>query len=144
MVISSHLTKVIRNIKYDRVETRIFIILKAKSLRLTQASCSSWCTNVKELTIIVTSLVSSSIMMLPYCRSLWQNPILWFSPDNSFTKVAISSSMSSKRNFLASWVVHKFLAALSQFLQQSEIMNCLFLATVQSWTAKVVNNRYIP
>ena len=42
------------------------------------------CQIKRELTMIVITLVSSSIMMLPYCKSLWQNPIDQ-SPDSSFS-----------------------------------------------------------
>ena len=62
------------------------------------------------------ALVSTSIIMLPYCRSLWQKPISRYPSDNNFSSVSISSSRLSKPKFLVSFGEHKLLAWLSHFL----------------------------
>jgi len=62
MVIISHLTKVISNVKCNRVKTGIFIVL-----------------------------VSSYIIIFPYGGSLRENPTDWLTPDSAFARNAISS-----------------------------------------------------
>lgn len=70
--------------------------------------------------MMVSSLVSSSIMMFPYWRSLWQNPTRSHSPENSFSSAAISSSMLSKQNSsVSSEEEYRLLAVLSQFLAET-------------------------
>lgn len=66
-------------------------------------------------------LVSSSIIMLPYCKSLWQKPISWSPSDKSFSSMFISSSKLSNPNFFISFEEHKLLAWLSQFLVKKKI-----------------------
>lgn len=65
---------------------------------------------------MVIDLVSSSIIMLPYCKSLWQNPI-WSLVARFFSKANISSSRTSKRNSVASWGKETRLASLTHFLK---------------------------
>ena len=48
------------------------------------------------LTIMVTELDSSSNIMLPYCKSLWQNPMRWWVSDKKISKADISLSIVSK------------------------------------------------
>lgn len=69
-----------------------------------------------QLTIIVINLVSSSIIMLPYCKSLWQKPISWYPSDNFFSRIFISSSRLSKPKFFSSFGEHRLLAWPSHFL----------------------------
>lgn len=71
---------------------------------------------IKKLTIIVIDLVSSSIIMLPYCKSLWQKPMSWQSSDSFFSNMLISSSKVSNPKSFLSFTEHKVLASLSQFL----------------------------
>jgi len=66
---------------------------------------------------MVTEQDSSSSIMLPYCKSLWQNPMHWFAPDNSFSKVDISLSKVFKLKASTSSGELKRLASLSQFLK---------------------------
>lgn len=65
--------------------------------------------------MIVMALVSSSIMMLPYCKSLWQNPISC-SLFTSCSSKLISSSMLSRPNSFECSFEHKFLACPTQVL----------------------------
>ena len=67
--------------------------------------------------MMVIEFVTSSIIMLPYCKSLWQKPIRWCAPGSSFSNIEISSSMVSKQKALASSGRAKLLAAPSQFLK---------------------------
>lgn len=67
---------------------------------------------------MVIDLVCSSIIMLPYCKSLWQNPISWLSCERVFSNVDISSSRASRRKASASSEGHILLAVLSHFLKQ--------------------------
>lgn len=81
---------------------------------------SMFCKKVK-LTIIVIELVSSSIIMFPYWRSLWQKPISWWSFGNSFSSILISSFRVYKQNSFASLAEQKLLATLTHLLCKKSI-----------------------
>lgn len=74
------------------------------------------------LTIIVIDLVFSSIMMFPYCKSLWQNTTSWGFCDKSFSTMSISSANVSRWNSFAHSLEHKFLALVSQFLGDTKFV----------------------
>lgn len=80
----------------------------------------------EKLTIIVIDLLSSSIIMLPYCKSLWQNPIRWLGTESSFSSIEISFSIESNWKALASSGLHNLLAVLSQFLERRQRVGCRY------------------
>lgn len=67
--------------------------------------------------MMVIALVSSSIMMFPYCKSLWQNPIFSSLSKRDFSSILISISITSRRKDLASSGEASLLHAVSQFLK---------------------------
>lgn len=73
--------------------------------------------NLWNLTMMVIALVSSSIIMFPYCKSLWQNPIFSSFLKRDFSSKLISISISSRRKDLASSGEASLLHAQSQFLK---------------------------
>lgn len=70
---------------------------------------------------MVMELVFSSIIMLPYCKSLWQNTTCWWACESSFSNIEISSSIVSKQKALASSGEAKLLAACRHFLHCEKI-----------------------
>jgi len=77
----------------------------------------------EELTMMVMELVFSSIIILPYCKSLWQNTICWWACESSFSNIEMSSSIVSKQKALASSGEAKLLAACSHFLHCEKQIN---------------------
>lgn len=80
------------------------------------ASNSTSNTIFEKLTIIVIDLVCSSIIMLPYCRSLWQKPIHWLL-ESFLSNSEISSPRAFKQNASASSWEHNRLAVFNQSLK---------------------------